>query len=102
MTFSWDFNTATLIAIGVQVVIVIVYLVKTNGKATSAYELADKADKKADEAHEKLSIVQASLGLHREQVAKEYVDRDALREMEDRLMDALSELRKRVDKLIDE
>ena len=102
MTFSWDLNTATLIAIGVQVVIVIVYLVKTNGKAISAYGLAAKAYKKADEAHEKISIVSASLGLHREQVAKEYIDRDALGEMEDRLMNAITELRKRVDKLIDE
>ena len=102
MTFSWDFNTATLIAIGVQIVVFVVYLVKTNGTANSAFDLAKAAHRKATDAHEKISIVSASLALHREQVAKEYVDRDALREMEERIMDAIGDLRKRVDKLIDE
>lgn len=92
MTFTWDFNTATLVAIGVQIIIFIVYLVKTNGTAKEALAAAGAADERAgnayaraDEAHEKITLVHAALALHREHVAREYHDKEELRQMETRL-----------------
>src|SRR5687767_14520069 len=100
MTFSWDFNTATLVAILMQAVAGIVFLVRTENKARSAGSLARQAIKMASEAHEKVAIVQASLGLHREQVAREYIDRDALREMKDDLMASINRLSERIDEAL--
>lgn len=104
MTFSWDFNTATLIAIGIQVVALIVFLVRTHSKANAAQEAAEeakvaaeKAHKRADEAHLAVGVATAGLSLFREQVAANYVDREALREMEQRLTDAINRLGDRLD-----
>ena len=97
MTFTWDFNTATLLAIAGQVVVVIVFMVKTANTAKSARDEAMDAKKSADGAHEKIGLMQASLALHREQVAREYVDRDVLREMEERLSGSIDRLSNRID-----
>lgn len=102
MTFSWDLNTATLIAIAVQIVFLIVYLVKTNGKAHAAYERAEKAEKLAAEAHEKVSLVQAGVAMLREQVAKDHPDHDMLGDMEARLTKEIHRLGDRLDRFINE
>jgi len=39
--------------------------------------------------------------LFREQVAREYVSREALREMEDRLAGSIKEIRERLDRVLD-
>jgi len=98
MTFSWDFNTATLLAIAAQIIIFIVYLVKTNGKAVAAYELAEKAMDRAEEAHSAVAAAMAGTSLLREHVATEYIDRQDLRDMEKRLTDLIKEVGARVDK----
>lgn len=99
--FSWDFNTATLTAIGVQIVFLIVYLVKTNGRANAAFELADKALKRADEAHEKIVLANAGVSMLREKVAGEHPDHTALAAMEQRLIGEIHSLRDRLDQIVD-
>lgn len=99
--FSWDFNTATLTAIGVQIVVFIGYLIKTNGKAHAAHELAEKAQKRADEAHMSIAAVNASLSMTREQVAREHPGHDALGAMEERLTTEIHSIRERLDQFID-
>lgn len=89
MTFTWDFNTATLLGILGQAVLLIVYLVKTANTAKAAMKRADEAHRHADGAHEKSAALSGLLALHREQVAREYVDKAALREMEGRLTDRI-------------
>lgn len=96
MTFTWGFNTATLVAIGVQIVIFIVYLVKTNGYAKDALRAAKSASERAEEAHEKIALVQAALALHREHVAREYHDKIELRQMEARIENSLQDMEKRL------
>lgn len=54
--FSWDFNTATLSFIGLQIVLLIVFLVKTNGKASIAHDLATEAKKLANDAHTNIDV----------------------------------------------
>lgn len=98
---SWDFNTATLVAIGTHIVAVIVFMVRTNSRAQSAYDMADKAQKRADEAHTSLAAHQAAFNLFQVHVATEYVDRDALREMEGRIHEDIGLLTERIDKVLD-
>lgn len=121
VTFSWDLNTGTLIAILIQIIFVTVFLVRTGWKADSALEAAAEARRlvvelqkkfadqqssldmameakaSAKEAHEKIEIQQVAFMMFREHVATEYVDRADLREMEKRLTEAINRLGDRFD-----
>jgi len=74
MTFSWDFNTATLIAIVLNFVGVIVFLVRTDGKAKAAYDLAEKAQDRMDNLDDRLRKVENEnvLGVALRQDFKEF------------------------------
>ena len=103
MTFSWDFNTATLLTIITQAVVIIWYLFKIKSDAREAKKDALAADDRAKRAHEhaeaahiKLAGLVAEFSIHREHVAKEYVDKADLRE----LKDAIGGLRERIDTLL--
>jgi hypothetical protein len=98
--FSWDLNTGTLVAIGVQIVVIIVFMVRTANRAQTAYEAAIEARRVADDAHDKIAAVTGLLALHREQVAREFVDKDALREMKNDLMDSINHLSDRIDEAL--
>lgn len=101
MILSWDVNVVAgiglLIVIGVQIVGIIVFLVKTNSKAKSAHEMAQKAQDRADDAHEKIAIHQSALSVFREEVARDYIDRVDLDKMEQRLTAAINRLGDRID-----
>jgi len=98
MTFTWDFNTATLMAIAGQVVLLIVFLIKTANTAKTAMQRAKDANDLAEDAHTKIALLTGQLSLHREQVARDYVDRDDLREIKD----MIEGLQRRIDKLIEQ
>jgi hypothetical protein len=100
MQFTWDFNTATLLAIAGQIVLLIVFLVRTSNTAKSALLLAQDAIKIARDAHEKIGTLHGLLGLHREQVAREFVDKVALQDMEKRLSRSIENLSDRIDEVL--
>jgi hypothetical protein len=100
MNVSWDFNTATLSLIAIQIVGFVVYLVRTSNKAEAAHQAAQDAQESADKAHLNISAHQANLSLFREQVAANYVDRDALRDIKRELIDAINKLGDRMDQSI--
>lgn len=101
MTFSWDFNTATLLAIGIQIVLLVAFLVKIHGKANAAFDMAEKALERADEAHEKIILTNASISLLREHVAREYPDNEALGKMEKRIIEEVHRINERIDEFLD-
>lgn len=101
MTFSWDFNTATLLAIVTQAVLVTIFLVRGDARSRSAKDLAKEAKVRADEAHNKIAVQESAQALFREQVAREYVSREALREMEERLGNSIDGIRERLDRVLD-
>lgn len=49
-------------------------------------------------AHAKIATLEASFGLYRERVAAEYVSRQTLREVEDRISGAIEKLGDRLDR----
>ena len=55
----------------------------------------------ARDAHDKVTLLGTSFSLYREQVAKEYVQREVLREFEERLATAIKELGHRLDRFIE-
>lgn len=101
MIFSWDFNTATLFGIVTQAVLLIIFLVRTDSRVRSAADMAREAKKIAVNAHEKIAIQSETHAIFREHIAAHYIDRDALREMEDRITGSIKEVRERLDKVLD-
>lgn len=60
----------------------------------------ESADAKVDarEASEKVGLLTASFSLYREQIARDYIHREAMREVEDRLTQAIDRLGERLDR----
>lgn len=98
---SWE-HTGTVLAIVGQIVVIVAFIVRIEGRAKTAADTARDAHNMAKDAHEKIAIVQASLSLHREQVAREYIDRDAMREFKDEVMGGLKDLGRRIDEVLKE
>jgi hypothetical protein len=89
--------SAIAIAIG-SVISIITFWTRYSDRITKAHETAEQAKKDAHEATEKLAILSASFSLYREQVAREYIHREVMREIEDRLTQAIDRLGARLDR----
>lgn len=76
-------------------------ITKAEAAATAAQNEALAASKDAKEANEKIAIMAAAHALFREQVAKEYINREVAREMEDRLTAAIDRLGDRFDRFVE-
>lgn len=71
------------------------------GRISTAELKASEADTSAKDAHEKLALLSASFSLYREQVAREYIHREVMREVEDRLTAAIERLGDRLDRFVE-
>jgi hypothetical protein len=85
---------ASVAALLAQVVILIASLTRTTDKAADAKTIAL-------EAHEKIALLHSEFMLYREKVAAEYVNRDLLREFEERLTKAIDRVVERIDGMAD-
>lgn len=101
MQVTWDFNTATLSFVAVNIVIGLWSLFKTSAKANSAYELAEKASKRVEELHQSVMLTTANISLLREKVAGEYPNHEAIEAMEQRLIAEIHRLSDRLDQILD-
>ncbi len=101
MQFSWDFNTATLLAVGANFVFAVVFMVRSDGRARNAQAIAVEARKMASDAHDKIAALHGIVSLHKEQIARDYIDKEALRDMERRLSDDINRLGDRIDEALD-
>lgn len=68
------------------------------GRISAAETEASNAKIEAKDASEKVAILGASFGLYREQIARDYIHREAMREVEDRLTQAIDRLGERLDR----
>jgi protoporphyrinogen oxidase len=108
MTFDWDINTAGVLAVIAQGVALVVFWVRTSDTAASAKRDAAAAEELARAALDKLAL---HIGVHqmfREEVAKEYISRDLLRDFEERfggdirkLSSAMEMLTTRIDRALE-
>lgn len=69
--------------------------------AEAAAAIAAEAKKDAHDASEKIILLSASFGIYREQVAREYIHREVMREVEDRLTAAIERLGDRLDRVLE-
>lgn len=68
------------------------------GRISSAETEAANAKTEAKDASDKVAVLSASFGLYREQIARDYIHREAMREVEDRLTQAIDRLGERLDR----
>lgn len=69
--------------------------------AKAAMDIAQEAKKDAHEASEKIAIQSVAFGLYREQIAREYIHREVMREVEERLTAAIDRLGDRLDRVLE-
>jgi len=87
---------------------VISFWMRFSDRITEARAAADDASKSAEsaksDAHqaiEKIGVLSAAFSLYREQVAREYIHREVMREVEDRLTQAIERLGDRLDRFVE-
>lgn len=71
------------------------------GRVAKAEIIADDAKKEAEEANQKTTLLSASFSLYREQIAREYIHREVMREVEERLTQAIERLGDRLDRVLE-
>lgn len=76
-------------------------ITKAEAAAKNASDIAQEARKEAHETSEKIAIMGASFSLYREQIAREYIHREVMREVEDRLTQAINRLGDRLDSVLE-
>ena len=100
---DWVAYGPMLTAIGflvAQVIALIVGWVRMKDQANDAKEEAADAKKIALEAHATLAVTNAEFARYREQVARDYVTRDTIREVEHRVVHAARETETRLSQQI--
>lgn len=75
-----------------------VFWLTFGGRIGKAETEAAEALNQAKEANDKVAIQTAAFSLHREHVAREYIHREVMREVEDRLTAAIDRLGDRLDR----
>lgn len=76
-------------------------ITKSEAAAKNANDTAQEAKKDAHETSEKIAILGASFSLYREQIAREYIHREVMREVEERLTQAIDRLGDRLDRVLE-
>jgi len=68
--------------------------------AADAARRADESNKLAADAHNRVTHLAAEFGLYRENVARDYIHKETMREVEDRLTKAIDRLGDRLDSFL--
>lgn len=76
-------------------------ITKAETSAKSANDVAQEAKKDAHDTAEKIAILSAAFSLYREQIAREYIHREVMREVEERLTQAIERLGDRLDRVLE-
>lgn len=71
------------------------------GKADEALKAAEQSRRDNQENSDKLAIQTAAFSLYREQIAREYIHREVMREVEERLTQAIERLGDRLDRVLE-
>lgn len=70
-------------------------------RIATAESKANNSELQAKDAIDKVAILASSFALYREQIAREYIHREAMREVEDRLTAAIDRLGERLDRFLE-
>jgi hypothetical protein len=82
---TWDINISTLLLLSANFVGLIWFAFVTSVSARAAL-------RKANHAQEQIASLAAVFSAHREQIAKDYISREVMHEVEDRMSRAIDNL----------
>ena len=88
-------------ALIVPAIAILGFWMSLSSRLTKAEVVALEAEADAKEANEKATLLSASFALYREQIAREYIHREVMREVEDRLTQAIERLGDRLDRVLE-
>lgn len=71
------------------------------GAASEALKAAEQAKRDHQDISDKLAFQTAAFSLYREQIARDYIHREVMREVEDRLTAAIDRLGDRLDRVLE-
>lgn len=100
MTVDWQINGSVLIILGAHLIGVVVFLVRAADRSARAEIAAKDGEARLKQLEERIAIEAAALAHFREQVAREYVSREAMRELEERVVKAIDRVGDRLDRII--
>ena len=95
---SWATFVVALIVPGIAI---IGFWMSLSARLAKAELTSTEAKEDAKEANEKATLLSASFSLYREQIAREYIHREVMREVEDRLTQAIERLGDRLDRVLE-
>lgn len=91
----------SLASIVVPALAIIGFWMTLSARLAKAELTATESKVAAKEANEKATLLSASFALYREQIARDYIHREVMREVEDRLTQAIERLGDRLDRVLD-
>jgi hypothetical protein len=89
------------VALVVPALAIIGFWMSLSSRLTKAELTATEAKDDARESNDKAALLSASFALYREQIAREYIHREVMREVEDRLTQAIERLGDRLDRVLE-
>lgn len=89
------------VALIVPAIAIIGFWMSLSARLAKAEITSFEAKEDAKEANEKATLLSASFSLYREQIAREYIHREVMREVEDRLTQAIDRLGDRLDRVLE-
>src|SRR3954454_11562460 len=88
------------VALIVPAIAIVGFWMTLSARLAKAEIISQEAKDDAKEANDKATILSASFSLYREQIAREYIHREVMREVEDRLTQAIERLGDRLDRVL--
>jgi len=76
-------------------------ITRADGRSKGAWDAAVEAKREMGEVRQQIATINAQFALYREQIAREYIHREAMREIEDRLTAAIDRVGARLDRFLD-
>lgn len=76
-------------------------ITKAEATADEALKASEQAKRDYDLVADKLAVQTAQFSLYREQIAREYIHREVMREVEERLTQAIERLGDRLDRVLE-
>ena len=102
VSFTSEINPVTLLALGTALTAVIRFWLYSSHVAEEARKDAEACMKCAQEAHQKMELLQAAIHAREVMQAERLVSREVLREVENRLAESIERLGDRLDNLFRE
>jgi Tfp pilus assembly protein PilO len=89
------------VALIVPAIAILGFWMTLSARLAKAEIISLEAKEDAKEANQKATLLSASFSLYREQIAREYIHREVMREVEDRLTQAIERLGDRLDRVLE-